>query len=119
MPSESDISEDLELSNATGPPLSLRRSTPFSEEELEDMGTFEAPPNRAVLPARLRPLEETSSASNEEPSVSNEEPSVSKPYSKKRGKNGGKKSRTRRNKKRQIRRKTNKRYSNKRYSRRR
>ena len=112
MPSESDISEDLELSNATGPPLSLRRSTPFSEEELEDMGTFEAPPNRAVLPARLRPLEETSSASNEEPSVS-------KPYSKKRGKNGGKKSRTRRNKKRQIRRKTNKRYSNKRYSRRR
>ena len=115
MPSEFDISEDPELANLVGPPLGLQRSTHFSEEELEDMGTFQSPPNRAILPDRLRPIGEMPSASNEEPSVGNEEmPSVSKPYSNKRGKNGGKKSRTRRNKKRQIRRKTNKRYSRRR-----
>jgi hypothetical protein len=114
MPSEFDISGDTELANLVGPGLPLRRSTPFSAEELEDMGTYLVPRNRAVLPDRLRPIGETPSASDE-PSVGSEEiPSVSKPYSKKRGKNGGKKSRTRRNKKRQIRRKTNKRYSRRR-----
>jgi len=97
MPSEI---EEFEFdANAVGPPLTLQRSTPFTRQELEAMGT-ESPREYSNM--------QISSRSNEQI------PSVSKPYSNKRGKNGGKKSRTRRNKKRQNRRKSNKRYSRRR-----
>jgi hypothetical protein len=85
--------------NAVGPPLTLQRSSPFTRQELEAMGT-ESPSEYSNT--------QISSRTNEQI------PSVGKPSSIKRGKNGGKKSRTRRNKKRQNRRKSNKRYSRRR-----
>jgi hypothetical protein len=106
MPSEFDISGDPELANLVGPGLPLRRSTPFSPEEVAAMRErVEA--TRTDSPSEYGNTQ-ISSGTNEPI------PSVGKLSSKTRGKNGGKKSRTRRNKKRQIRRKTNKRYSRRR-----
>ena len=97
MPSEI---EDFEFdANAIGPRLTLQRSTPFTSRELADMGTG-TPREYSNMQISSRTIEQI--------------PSVSKPYSNKRGKNGGKKYRTKRNKKRQNRRKSNKRYSRRR-----